>query len=70
MMKSAWFLYFGRHLDEFGYHDGLWRAVIGTTVVLSAAAVVGILADHRSRPAAWAGAGLVTAVGIGWLAWN
>ncbi|MFF9362726.1 hypothetical protein [Streptomyces griseoluteus] len=69
-MKSAWFLYFGRHLDEFGYHDGLLRAVIGTTVVLSAAAVVGILADHRSRPAAWAGAGLVTAAGIAWLAWN
>ncbi|MYV39815.1 hypothetical protein GT030_13280 [Streptomyces sp. SID1328] len=68
-MKIAWFLFLGRHLDEYGYHDGLPRAAIGTGAVLLTAALFGFLAD-RSRPAAWAGAGLTTAAGIGWLAWH
>ncbi|MGC4997831.1 MULTISPECIES: hypothetical protein [unclassified Streptomyces] len=66
-MKIVWFLWLARHLDEFGYDDGLWRAAVGTGAVLLTAALFGFV-PGRHRLAAWAGAGLTCILGFGWLA--
>ncbi|MFF7968447.1 hypothetical protein ACFZC3_24200 [Streptomyces sp. NPDC007903] len=66
-MRIAWVIWLVRHFSEFGYDDGLPRAAIGTGAVLVTAALLGCTL-HRNRLAAWAGAGLTTVVGIGWLA--
>lgn len=68
-MRLAWFSWLLRHFAEYGYSQGLLRAAIGTTAVLVTAALVWF-ALHRHRPAAVAAAGLVSALGIGWLAFH
>ncbi|MFJ8593827.1 hypothetical protein [Streptomyces sp. NPDC093598] len=68
-MRLAWFSWLLRHFNEYGYSQGLLRAAIGTAAVLVTAALVWF-ALHRNRPAAVAAAGLVSALGIGWLAFH
>ncbi|CAL9483858.1 hypothetical protein [Streptomyces sp. NPDC057838] len=68
-MRIAWFGWLAQHFGEYGYSDGPLRAAIGTGAVLVTAALAW-LALHRNRPAAVAAAGLICAVGIGWLAFH
>ncbi|MFF7385996.1 hypothetical protein [Streptomyces griseoluteus] len=68
-MRIAWFNWLPRHIDEYGYDDGLPRATIGTCAVLLTAALLGFTL-HHNRPAAVTAAGLTAVVGIGWLAWH
>lgn len=68
-MRIAWFAWLSRHFGDYGYSDRPVRAMIGTGAVLVTAALLWF-ALHRNRPAALAGAGLVCALGIGWLAFH
>ncbi|MGW6543644.1 hypothetical protein ACWGBH_12460 [Streptomyces massasporeus] len=69
MMRLSWFAWLLRHFTEYGYSQGLLRAAIGTTAVLVTATLVWFTL-HRHRPAAVAASGLVSALGIGWLAFH
>ncbi|MFD5336840.1 hypothetical protein [Streptomyces hawaiiensis] len=68
-MRLAWFSWLARHFAEYGYSQGLSRAAIGTAAVLVTAALTWF-ALHRNRPAAVTAAGVVSALGIGWLAFH
>ncbi|MFF7789865.1 hypothetical protein [Streptomyces sp. NPDC007991] len=68
-MRLAWLSWLARHFTEYGYSQGLLRAAIGTLAVLVTAALVW-LSLHRNRPLAVALSGLVSALGIGWLAFH
>ncbi|MGC5037488.1 MULTISPECIES: hypothetical protein [unclassified Streptomyces] len=68
-MRLAWFSWLARHFDDYGYSQGPVRGAVGTAAVLVTAALLWF-ALHRVRPAAVAAAGLVSALGIGWLAFH
>ncbi|MGK5694874.1 hypothetical protein ACSNOJ_18550 [Streptomyces sp. URMC 128] len=68
-MRLAWLAWLARNFTEYGYSQGLLRASIGTSAVLVTAALVWF-ALHRNRPLAVALSGLVSALGIGWLAFH
>ncbi|MFE1453758.1 hypothetical protein ACFW7K_01335 [Streptomyces sp. NPDC058735] len=68
-MRFVWLSWFARHVDEYGYSQGIWRASIGTLAVL-VTALPAWYALHRGRPAAVAAPGLVSALGIGWPAFH
>ncbi|WP_256103430.1 hypothetical protein [Streptomyces sp. ODS05-4] len=68
-MRIAWVAWLAGHIDQFGYRDGPLRFAIGTGAVLVTAVLVR-LALHRNRPAGVAAAGLVCALGVGWLAFH
>ncbi|MFH9064448.1 hypothetical protein ACH4GM_24965 [Streptomyces coeruleorubidus] len=68
-MRIAWLWWLARHFGEYGYSQGLLPAAIGTSAVLVTAALVWF-ALHRHRPLAVILSGLVTALGIGWLAFH
>ncbi|MGW0612816.1 hypothetical protein [Streptomyces sp. NPDC002788] len=68
-MRFVWFSWLVRRFGEYGYSQGLLRGAIGTAAVLVTAALLWF-ALHRNRPAAVAAAGLVSALGIGWLAFH
>ncbi|GAA2407884.1 hypothetical protein [Streptomyces coeruleofuscus] len=68
-MRIAWLAWLWRHFTEYGYSQGLLPAAIGTSAVLVTAALVWF-SLHRHRPLAVALSGLVTALGIGWLAFH
>ncbi|MCY0944963.1 MULTISPECIES: hypothetical protein [Streptomyces] len=65
-MRLAWLGWLVDQWDELGYSNGALRGAIGTVAVLISAAIVAV-ALQRFRVAALAAAGVVTAVGVGWL---
>lgn len=69
-MRLAWLSWLARHFTEYGYSQGLLRASIGTSAVLVTAALVWFGLQRRNRPFAVALSGLVSALGIGWLAFH
>ncbi|MEU0198669.1 MULTISPECIES: hypothetical protein [unclassified Streptomyces] len=68
-MRIAWLAWLGRHFAEYGYSQGLLRGAIGTLAVLVTALLVW-LTLQRNRPLAVVLSGLVSALGIGWLAFH
>jgi hypothetical protein len=68
-MRIAWLVWLGRHFAEFGYSQGLLRGAIGTVAVLVTALLVWFTLQ-RNRPLAVVLSGLVSALGIGWLAFH
>jgi hypothetical protein len=68
-MRIAWLTWLGRHFAGYGYSQGLLRGATGTLAVLVTALLVWFTLQ-RNRPLAVVLSGLVSALGIGWLAFH
>lgn len=67
-MRFVWLFWLKAHFGTYGYSQGWMNGVLGTVAVLATAATVWVMLHHRKPVAAHIVAGVVCAVGIGWLA--
>jgi hypothetical protein len=68
-VRISWLAWLGRHFGEYGYSDGLLKAVTGTVAVLVTALIVWVTL-HRYPAMALSAAGAVGVLGIAWLAFH
>ncbi|MEX3107729.1 MULTISPECIES: hypothetical protein [unclassified Streptomyces] len=68
-MRLSWLAWLGQNFGEYGYSDGLLKAVTGTVAVLVTAFIVWVTL-HRHRAVALSAAGAVGVLGIAWLAFH
>lgn len=69
-MRFTWLIWLTGHFGEYGYSHGLLRGSIGTLAVLITAVLARYALRHQKPAVGLSAAGVVGAVGIGWLAFH